>query len=101
MEDTFLARYKKGTGTITAFLTRKDALASGKRLLKRYADYAAQLGEGFREVARGPVLIILCDMGGAYDALLQKGDLVAGVTEVPDPEMALDWVKELWAHLLR
>ena len=38
-------------------------------------------------------------MGGTYDAIFQKDDVVAGVNSVKDPVLAVDSAFAIWQHL--
>jgi hypothetical protein len=99
MQNTYTARYRRNGVLISVFLSRKDTPAEAGEILNRYAAYARQFGEGFKEITRNGVTITLCDMDGSHDALFYQGDVVAGVTSVENRELALDSAFELWRHL--
>ena len=99
MQNTYTARYRKNGVLITVFLLHADGPAAAGEILNRYAAYARQFGEGLREVKQGDVAVTLCDMGGSYDALFQKDDMVAGVTSVEDRKLAVDSAVEIWRYL--
>jgi hypothetical protein len=99
MRNTYMARYRKGGSSVTVFLAKKDRPASAREVLRLYLSYAEQFGEGLKEVSHNGAVITLCDMGGTYDALFQRGDIVGGVTAVKDPALAVDSAFELWRHL--
>ncbi|MFC1580422.1 DUF6599 family protein [Thermodesulfobacteriota bacterium] len=99
MTDTYMARYRKKDILVTVFLSRKEHPAAAEDILRRYAVYAKQFGEGVREVKRHGVAILLCDMDGSFDALIQKGGLVGGVTSTEDPEDAAAFAYDLWQRL--
>ena len=99
MTDTYTARYQKKDVLITVFLMRKEHPAAAEDIVRRYAAYAKQFGEGIREVTRHGVAILLCDMDGSYDALFRKGNIVGGVPSIEDPRSAVDFAYELWQRL--
>ncbi|UCG66990.1 MAG: hypothetical protein JSW12_08350 [Deltaproteobacteria bacterium] len=99
MANTYMAQYRKNGVIVTVFLSKKDHYASARKVLRRYVLYVEQLGEGLKEVTRNGVVISLCDMGGTYDAIFQREDVVAGVTSVKDPVLAVDSAFEIWQHL--
>jgi len=99
MQNTFLAQYRKKGARIALFLLKEKNPASAENILNQYAAYAKQFGEGLREITRDGVKVILCDMGGSYDALFQKDDIIAGVTSVEDRDLAVDSAFEFRRHL--
>ncbi len=99
MQNTYTAQYRKNKVLITVFISRKATPAAAYDILNRYAVYARQFGEGFKEITRNGVTITICDMDGSYDALFHKGKVVAGVTAVEDREHAVDSAFELWRNL--
>ena len=99
MANTYMARYHKNGAIVTVFLSKKDHSASAREVLRQYVVYVEQLGEGLKEVTRNGVVIHLCDMGGTYDAIFQKDDVVGGVNSVKDPVLAVDSAFEIWQHL--
>jgi len=99
MEGTYMARYRKRGLLITAFLARAKHPADPGDIMRRYTAYATQFGEGSSRITRNGVVIILCDMGGSYDALFQKNGMVAGVSAVEDRGLALDSAYEIWRDL--
>ena len=101
MTNTYMAQYRKNGVIVTVFLSKKDHSASAREVLRRYVLYVEQLGEGVKEVTRNGGVITLCDMGGTYDAILQKDDVVAGVISVKDPVLTVDSAFEIWQHLNR
>ena len=90
LQNTYLAQYRKKGSLITVFLLKEENAAAAGNVLGQYAAYVKQFGEGLGEITREGVKIILCDMGGGFDALFQKGALVGGVTAVEDRDLAVD-----------
>jgi hypothetical protein len=99
MANTYMAQYRKNGAIVTVFLSKKDHSASAREVLRQYVVYVEQLGEGLKKVTRNGVVISLCDMGGTYDAIFQKDDVVAGVNSVKDPVLAADSAFAIWQHL--
>jgi len=101
MVNTYMAQYRKNGVIVTVFLSKKHHSASAREVLRQYVLYAEQLGEGVKEVTRNGGVITLCDMGGTYDAIFQKEDVVAGVTSVKDPVRTVDSAFEIRQQLNR
>lgn len=99
MKDTYMARYLKKGVPVTIFLSMNKNPAEVGDILGHYVAYAKNFGEGTREIKRHGVVVTLCDLGGSYDALFQKGDLVAGVTSIEDRDFAVDAAFDLWQQL--
>lgn len=109
MVDTFTARYRKRANQkkdnqkedklITVFLMRKKNPAAAGEILRQYAAYAKQFGEGVDQIKKNGALVTLCDMGGGFDALFQIDVAVAGVAAADDRELALDSALDIWRHL--
>jgi hypothetical protein len=98
LDDTFMAQYRKKGITFTFFLTYKENPAAAGKVLEKYAAYAKEFGVGAKEFTRSGIVITLCDMEGTYDALFQKDRLVAGVTSIDDPGLAVDFAFEFRRH---
>jgi hypothetical protein len=99
MTNTYMAQYRKSGVVVTLFLSKRDRPSSAREVLRRYVAYVVQFGEGIEEITRDGVMISLCDMGGTYDAIFQKNDVVAGVVSVKDRVLAVDSALDLWQHL--
>ena len=100
MTNTYMAKYRKNGAIVTVFLSKKDHSASAQEVMRQYGIYVKQLGEGLKEVTRNGVVISLCDMGGTYDAIFQKDDVIAGVNSVKNPMLAVESAYAIWKHLM-
>jgi len=96
MRDTYLARYQKGKVTLAVFLSRRDTPETAKGVVRRYAKYARKYCKGVDRIRKGPVELVICDMGGNYDIIFQKGRLVGGVSSVDDRTLAMQVAIDLW-----
>ena len=99
MTNIYMAQYRKSGAIVTIFLSKRDRASSAREVLRRYVAYVVQFGEGIEEITRDGIIISLCDMGGTYDAIIQKHDVVAGVISVKDRVLAVDSAFDLWQHL--
>ena len=54
-----------------------------------YLEHANRYGEEAMHITVDGLDMTLCDMGGSYDVVFQKGRLVAGVSGVEDQDMAV------------
>ncbi len=99
LRNTYMAQYRKKGVLVDLFLLKAKSAASAGSVLKQYTDYGNLFGEGSREIIRDGVMIILCDMGGSFDALFQKDTLVAGVVSVEERDLAIDSAVDIWRDL--
>ncbi|MCJ7618226.1 MAG: hypothetical protein MUO43_16985, partial [Desulfobacterales bacterium] len=99
MRDTYMARYRIGNATVTAFLSRWDTPETAKAVVSRYKDYTRKYGEGVDRIKQGGVELEICDMGGDFDVIFQKGRLVGGVSSVDDRKLAMQAAIDFWNQL--
>jgi len=99
MQDTYTARYRTGGAEVTLFLSRKPTEAEARRVEERYAQYASAYGQGSEVVSRDGMKATVCDMKTAFDAVFQKGRLVAGVFSAPSRSLALSAASDLYRWL--
>jgi hypothetical protein len=99
MRDTYMARYRKdGTG-VEAFLSRQKSPALAQATVARFVKHAEKYGKGVERLTSGGGSLIRCDMGGTFDVIFQEGRLVAGVSAVEDPEIAVRAATDLRQQL--
>ena len=96
MKETYMAHYRKGNATVTAFLSRWDTPKAAKEVVSRNKDYTRKYGEGIDRIEQGGVESAICDMGGNFDVIFQKGRLVGGVSSVDDRKLAMQVATDLW-----
>lgn len=99
MKETYMARYRKENATVTAFLSRRDTPETARAIVSRYKEYARKYGERVDRIKQDGVELTICDMGGDFDVIFQKGRLVGGVSSVDDPTLALRAAIDLWNQL--
>jgi hypothetical protein len=99
LTDTYTAQYRKSGTEVTAFLSRRTTASEAGAIVQQYAQYAGRYGRKTERVAVGGAVFTVCDMGGRYDAVSQKGRLVNGVTDVPDRDLAIEAASEFRAQL--
>ena len=99
MKDTYTAKYLKGKTEITSFLSKKDSTESALETIGRYTEYAELYGEGSKRLIQNGIEFFLCDMGGSFDIIFQKGQLIGGVLSVADQATATQSVFELWKQI--
>jgi len=99
MRNTYTAEYRKGNSVVTAFLSAHSTVKSAQDTVARYAGYAKKFGEGTDQVAAGSVELAICNMGGSYDVVFYKGQLMSGVSSVEDRDLAVRSAVELWKQL--
>ena len=99
LNNTYTARYRRGNTEITAFLSRQASADAAARVLAGYEDYLRAYGTVVdrRETDAGARLT--GEMGGAFDVVFRRGDLIGGVTMVPDRTLAERAAADLLAGL--
>jgi len=99
MQNTYTTKYRKGNSRISAFLSRKDSPASAQATVAGYARYVGDYGEGVERLEQDGIELVLCDMGGSFNVIFQKGRLVGGVMSVGDQHLAVQAAAEFWRQL--
>ena len=89
MQDTYIAKYRRGNGEVTAFLSQKNSPEAALNTVEQYKRYCEKYGQGNKHVTKNGLDLWLCDMGGTFDVILNKEGLVCGVLAVPDPDEAV------------
>ena len=99
MKETYMARYRKGDATVTAFLSRRDTPETAKTVVSHYREYAQKYGERADRIEQNGVELTICHMGGDFDVIFQKGRLVGGVSSVDGRTLALQAAIDLWNQM--
>lgn len=99
MRNIYTAKYLKGSTQITAFLSRQDSSESAQDTVTRYLEHTQKYGEGIEHLTQNGVDFILCNMGGNFDIIFQKGRLVGGVISVADRTIATQAAVDFWKQL--
>ncbi len=99
MNDTYLAEYRKGGTNVMTFLSRRDSVESAKDIVDQYATFAKKYGRSIARQSVGGVELVSCDMGGSYDVIFHKDNLIGGVGSVEDQNLAIRVAIELWEQL--
>jgi len=73
---------------VTAFLSQQDSPEEATRTLAAYREYLESYGEIVEQSAVDGGERLVGDLGGFYDAIFRKGDLVAGVVMSGDLQAA-------------
>ena len=100
MRNTYTARYRRGNLEISVFLSQKDSAAGALTTVARYARYAEDYGEGVQRLTQDKIELVLCDLGGNFDVIFQKGRLVGGVISVGDRHLATLAAIDFWEQLV-
>lgn len=99
MQNTYMAQYAKVNTLVTTFLSQRDSRESARATVARYVEHAGRYGVGVKPLTVDGVKLVLCDMGGNYDVVFQKGRLVGGVSAVEDQDLAVRAAIDLWRQL--
>jgi len=99
MQNTYTAEYLKGKTTIKTFLSQQASLDAALDLVERYAEYSQEYGQGYKRTKIDGAEFVLCDMGGTFDVIFQKGRIVSGVLSANHQDRALEIASDLWVQL--
>jgi hypothetical protein len=99
MRNTYIAQYQTEEAIVSAFLSRQGSPEIARDTVALYLEHANRYGEEAMHITVDGLDMTLCDMGGSYDVVFQKGRLVAGVSAVEDQEMAIRVSVDLWKKL--
>ena len=99
MKNTYLAEYKRNQTHLTVFLSRRDSVETARDVITTYAEHANLYGRNVEQHNINDIELMSFDMGNIYDVVFQKGNLVAGVTEVQDQDVGIQAAVDLWRQL--
>lgn len=99
MRNTYIAQYTKDDAVVTVFLSQRDYEEYAHAAVTQYVEHANKYGEVVKRLTVDGVELILCDMGGSYDVIFQKGGIVGGVSAVEDQSMAIQAATDLLRQL--
>ncbi len=99
MRNTYVAQYRRGGRVVEAFLSRRESADAARAAVAKFAKHAGEYGKGVHRLTASGLELVRCDMGGAFDVILQHGHLVAGVSGVKDPETAVRATMDLWERI--
>ena len=97
--NTYIARYRRGDAEVTAFLSRQPSPSEAVEAFGSYGGYLQTYGSVVDRREADGVTWVTGDMGGAFDAVFQKGRLVGGITMADDRVTAEQAASELLAQL--
>jgi hypothetical protein len=95
MGNTYTADYQKNGSRQKIFISRQSSPASAGNIIVKYADYVQKYGKGTEKLTIDGVELMSCNMGGRYDIVFQKGNLVCGVLSVKNQQDALKAAADL------
>jgi hypothetical protein len=96
MRNVYTAEYKLEGTLIKAFLSKQTGPEAARELVERFAENSRAYGRGYIRIKRNDIEYVLCDMGGTFDVISQKNELILGVTSVEDRETAIKKASDLW-----
>ncbi|UCE41082.1 MAG: hypothetical protein JSV17_16860, partial [Candidatus Aminicenantes bacterium] len=99
MQNTYMAEYLRGETTVKAFLSQQTSPEVAIDLVERYAEYSQEYGQGYKRTIKNGAEFVLCDMGGTFDVIFQKGRIVSGVISVNQRVRAMEIAYDLWIQL--
>ncbi len=95
LPETFLARYAAAEEPVTLFISRAENETNAGAVLDSYREYAEMFGQAPEETDR----IWVCDLGGVFDAVFDRGIYIGGTTAVPNRNLAIERARALLSHL--
>ncbi len=99
MQNTYIAEYLKGETTIKAFFSQQASPDVALDLVERYVEYSQKYGQGYKRTIKNGAEFVLCDMGGTFDVIFQKGRIVSGVISANHQVRAMEIAYDLWIQL--
>lgn len=99
MRNTYTAKYLKGNTEVTAFLSKQDSSENVQTIVARYIKHKQKYGKGIEYLTQSGMKYVLCDMGGSFDIIFQKGRLVGGVISVEDRTIAAQAAVDFYRQL--
>ena len=89
MGNTYTARYSIGDSEVSVFLSLREFAETAQQVVEQYVEYANRYGKNVSHLTEDGVEFTICDMGGTYDVIFQKGSIVGGVITVKNRDLAL------------
>jgi hypothetical protein len=99
MQNTYMAEYLSGETSFKAFISQQASTEFAHDLVERYTEYSQEYGLGFKRMIKNGAEFVLCDMGGTFDVIFQKGKSVSGVISVNNRIRAIEIAYDLWIQL--
>ncbi len=99
MQNTYIAEYLKGETTIKAFFSQQASPDFALDLVEHYIEYCQEYGQGYKRTIKNGAEFVLCDMGGTFDVIFQKGRIVSGVISANHQLRAMEIAYDLWIQL--
>jgi len=98
LNDVYTVDYQAGDATLTSFLTKRGSAAEATKLLGKYREYLAGMGQVEESQVSGGALLI-GDLSGMYDLVFAKGEYFGGVTYTDDRAGASALAKRILERL--
>ena len=96
MSNTFTVHYLIDNTDVTAFMSRRDSADEAGQVKEAYVGYLEEYGDDVQRHDVDGTEVVVGDLGGGfYDAVFATDDIVAGVSAVEGPELALQGATEL------
>jgi len=99
LKDTYIAMYHKGDSEIMAFLSKQPSPEIAAKILAAYESYMNDFGKVVGKRETDDVAMVTGDMGGIFDVVFRKGNLIGGVTSVKSLSIAEKGALDLIAGL--
>ncbi len=96
MTNVYTAEYRHGETTVKAFLSQQADSDAALGLVEQYASFSREYGRDYTRMTKDGVEYIVCDMGGSFDVIFSRSQLVFGVISVKDRETAIKLASDLW-----
>ncbi len=88
MKETYIALYRKGDAKVTAFLSKQPSQDAAAKTLTSYESHMKKYGKVVEKRDTDAYTLITADMGGAFDVVFRKRNLIGGVSMVEDLSVA-------------
>ncbi len=90
---------QKKNSVYTVFLSRCNSQESAQERISKYRDFFDRYGKETQVIQVDGVEILSCNVGGKYDLVFQKKNLVAGITSIENRNEGVHTALNFWKKL--
>jgi len=99
LSNTYTAKYHKGGGEVSVFLSIQDNPESAELVLSKIQEHVNKYGKGVEINTIEGIDFISCNMGRYYDVIFRTGTMACGITDVQESNAALEAAIDFYNQL--
>ena len=99
MQNTYTAHYLKGGAEIPAFLSKQESPEAAQAMVARYIEHFRKNGSEGERISQNGIDLTVCDRGGMFTSIFQKGRLVGGVISASSRPLAAQAASDFYSRL--